>query len=823
MIRSLLRAARRALPALLLLAALPAAAAAQGAVVRGTVRDPEGRPVAAVQVSVAGTRLSTVTGASGTFVLQPVPAGTHQLRASRAGYATATQAVTVAAGATVEADVRLSSAPIELDAMVISASRQAERLTQAPATITRIGPEVLENVVGNSFVGALKQAKGLDYIQVGATSVAINARGFNSSFNNRMLMMEDGRVAVLPENGLPVGQLTALPKIDLAGLEVIVGPGAALYGADASNGVLTLQTKDPRDFPGTTVEVTGGTRSYRDVQFRHAGTAGGDRWGYKVAGEFQDADEWRNRLRYGTGGIIPETAVGGGVDWDARVWRTTGGVTRYFGGDARLEALGGIAETNGVGQTNVGRNQLVDWRYQFQQLRYTSPRWYATAYRTESDAGKSYAINRFSEFRFAPANAGRTDEEIRQMSDWPSNGQLYAAEVQNNFRVAPLLNTKVIWGGQYRHDKVSSDRQWLTDRLTGEDLSIGQWGVYAQTETPLLPQVTLLLAGRYDDHESYDPQWSPKVGVVVTPVEGQSFRATYNRAFKSPTTLQTSFYIPDFVTGVGVFGNTDGFQVRRTTDGFVLADYKPLVPEENQTWEVGWKGVFDGRLFIDVTGYRSRYRDFLSPLTTIAFPALGSRAYRNGEPVLNENGAEQAVLTYFNLGTAKMMGIDAGVDYAVSNKVTLSGTMSWADLRSIDEIDIRNVLGAPDTARIREASVLNAPELKWTLGARVTDFHGLNAGVTVRYVDDYFFASGINKGLIPTFTTVDLSLGWRVPGVRGALINANLSNAFTCRGGQPSTTYVDEESCGFGKKHAEMINMPELGAMLTVGVRYDVR
>ena len=123
MIRSLLRAARRALPALLLLAALPAAAAAQGAVVRGPVRDPEGRPVAAVQVSVAGTRLSAVTGASGTFVLQPVPAGTHQLRASRAGYATATQAVTVAAGATVEADVRLSSAPIELDAMVISASR----------------------------------------------------------------------------------------------------------------------------------------------------------------------------------------------------------------------------------------------------------------------------------------------------------------------------------------------------------------------------------------------------------------------------------------------------------------------------------------------------------------------------------------------------------------------------------------------------------------------------------------------------------------------------------------------------------------------------
>jgi iron complex outermembrane receptor protein len=586
--------------------------------------------------------------------------------------------------------------------------------------------------------------------------------------------------------------------------------------------VLTLQTKDPRDFPGTTVEVTGGTRAYRDVQFRHAGTAGSGSWGYKVAGEFQDADEWSNRLRYGTGGIIPETAVGGEVDWTAKVWRTTAGVTRYLG-DARIDFSAGIAETDGVGQTSVGRNQLVGWRYDFQQLRFTSPRWYATAYRTESDAGKSYAINRYSEFRFAPANAGRSDEEIRQMADWPSNGQIYAAEVQNNFRVAPLLNTKVIWGGQYRHDVVSSERQWLTDRLTGDDLGIDQWGVYGQTETPVTSMVTLLLAGRYDDHESYDPQFSPKVGVVVTPVEGQSFRATYNRAFKAPTTLQTSFYIPDFVGGVGVFGNTQGFEVRRVSDGFVLANYKPLVPEENQTYELGWKGVFDGRLFVDVTGYRSKYRDFLSPLSTIAFPALGSRAYVNGEPVLNESGAEQAVLTYFNLGTAKLVGVDAGIDFAVTPTFTLSSTFSWAELRDIDEIDIRNVLGAPDTARIREASVLNAPELKWTVGGRVTNWHGVNAGLTVRHVDDYFFASGINKGVIPTFTTVDLSLGWRVPGVRGALINANLSNLFVCRGGDPRTTYADEESCGFGKKHAEMINMPELGAMLTVGVRYDLR
>ncbi|HEX2091358.1 MAG TPA: carboxypeptidase regulatory-like domain-containing protein, partial [Longimicrobiaceae bacterium] len=383
------------------MALFPAWAPAQTGTIRGTVAGAEGAALAGARIVVVGTRLNSVTDPQGAFFLMNVPAGTHQLRVSQPGHRSTTQEVTVRGGEETLVAIALTPSPVELDALVVSASREAERVTEAPATITKIGPEALENAVGNSFVGALKQAKGLDFIQVGATSVAINARGFNSSFNNRMLMMEDGRIAVLPENGLPVGQFTATPKVDLEGLEVIVGPGAALYGADASNGVLTLSTKDPRDYPGTTVEVTGGNRSYKDVQLRHAGVLGN--WGYKVAGEWQDADDWSNELRYGAGGAIPETAVGGEVDWTSRVSRGSGALVRYFG-SGRAELSGGISQTDGVGQTNVGRNQLDGWLYNFAQFRMTLPNWYFTAYRTQSKAGDSYAINRFSENRLAAAN-----------------------------------------------------------------------------------------------------------------------------------------------------------------------------------------------------------------------------------------------------------------------------------------------------------------------------------------------------------------------------------------------------------------------------------
>ena len=802
---------RTVLPALLL-ALLPSLAHAQGGTIRGTVAGTEGAAVAGAQVSVTGTRLSTVTNAQGAFTLTGVATGAHQLRISAVGYRPDTHPVTVTAGEAALVAIALTANPVELDVLVVSASRQAERVTQAPATVTRIDAQALENVQGGSFAGALKQAKGVDFIQTGATTVAVNARGFNSSFNNRMLMMEDGRIAVLPENGLPVGQFTAIPKVDLAGLEVIVGPGAALYGADASNGVLTLQTKDPRDYPGTTVELNGGTRSYKDVQVRQAGVFGN--WGYKIAGEWQEANDWTDSLRY-LGGRAREVGVGGDLAWRSEVARATGAVVRYMG-ESRLELNVGTSQSDGIGQTNVGRNHLDDWKYNHAQVRLTTPQWYATAYRTQSQAGNSYAINRFSENKFL--NPNKSDEEIRKMSDWPSNGQLYAAEVQNNFRVAQLLNTRVIWGGQFRHDRVSSDREWLLDRLTGEALTINQFGLYAQTETPLVPQLQLLLAGRYDNHDKYDPQWSPKAGLVFRPTESQTLRVTYNRAFKAPTTLQTSFYIPDFavvtpVVRVGVFGNTDGFVVKSANGQETR--YQPLVPEENQTVELGYKGVFRGRLFLDVTGYQARYENFMSPLTNIGF------AERNGKPVTNDAGNRQLVFTYFNLGKARMNGVDAGVNYVLNPKVDFSGTMSWADLASIDGIDIRLTNGQPDTAKIRELKSLNSPTMKWSVGSNFRDLRDWTGGLTVRHVGEYFFASGINKGTIPTFSTLDANVGYKVDRYNTTL-TLGVSNLFTCRNADAAVK-DDKNECGFGVVHREMVNMPRVGTMVFIGGRYQTK
>ena len=808
----------------LLLAAGGAMAQDAGGRITGTVSDSARRPLDNASVSVVGTRHGAITDANGRFTIAGVPAGRYVVRVQRLGNRVAEVGdVSVTAGATVELNVTLATAPLQLGGVVVSASRRVEKITDAPATVTRLEAAQIANTVGNSFAPALKEVKGIDFIQVGITAVAINARGFNSSFNNRMLMMEDGRIAVLPENGLPVGSFTSIPKVDLAGVEVLIGPGSALYGPDASNGVLTLQTKDPKQFQGTTVEVAAGSRSFMDVQARHAGVTRGGTFGYKVSGEYLSANDFSNELVYS--GQVRERGIGGTVDWKTDVMRAEGALV-YYGGANRMELSLGNSKSNGVGQTNVGRNQLADWQYRHAQLKWTSPRWYANGYFAQSLSGDSYAINRYSSARLTtPATI--SDDSVARLSDWPADGRLMAAELQNNFTLTPLANTRIVWGGQVRRDVVSSDREWLSDRVTNEDIDVQQVGAYGQTETPLGNAWRLVLAARVDKHDNYDRQFSPKAALTYTPWTDQTFRVTFNRAFKSPTLLNTDFSAPDFVRlgaglgGFGVFGNKSGFSVQNAT-GTTVARYAALVPERNTTYEVGYKGILKDRLFIDAAYYQSDYENFISPLVTINTHLTGLFAYdAAGQRVVGPNGA-QSVLTYLNLGKAKVKGMDAGVRWVLNERVAASGTLS---LTKLDRV----VRKPTDPAAVAEATALNTTPTKWNVGM---DFNApaqqLVGGFTVRHVTGYNFRSGINNGIIPTFQTFDVTVSRRIPAI-GAQVNLSVQNLFSCAGGyyeirvgQVSPgTFVKNRECNFGQRHMEMVNMPTIGTMIFLGVRYD--
>ena len=830
---SFLGSARRAL-AVLLVAALPAAA--QSGRITGHVTDAAKKPIVGAQVLVTGTALGAESDADGKFTVTGVAAGTYTLRAQHIGYKAMNAAgVKVTAGAATTADFSLTSAPVTLGGVVVSASRRVEKITDAPATITRLDALALSNTIGNGFAPALKEVKGLDFIQVGITAVAVNARGFNSSFNNRMLQMEDGRIAVLPENGLPIGSFSPISKVDMAGLEVLVGPGSALYGPDASNGVITLESKDAKQYQGLSGEVSTGTRNFIDGQLRYARATNNGKWAGKLTGEYQSADDYRSNPLYpavGASGPLPEKSA----DFKTDGKKGYGAVAYYFDRGGRLEVAGGASISNGIGQTNVGRNQLINWQYRTAQVKYTSPRWFAQAYQAQSLSGDTYQLNGFTQNRVRYPTI--TDDSVKALSDFPAKGIMNAAEVQNNFSANMLVNTGIhaldnthfVWGVQYRKDDVTSKRQFLSDRLTGKNIIAAQTGGYLQFETPLPLNLRLVGAGRYDKHDNYDAQFSPKAALLWTPIEDQTLRVTYNRAFKSPTLLQTDFYLPNFSPFVGVFGNKKGFDVKNAA-GTVVASYEPIQPEINTTYELGYKGVIKDRLYLDVTGYKSTYDHFLSPLIIIANPLTGgTSAYNKGSGTLvgsEVNAGPQVALTYINIGKAKISGVDAGAKFLLNDHLTLSGTLGLLKLDTIEKPPATSVLSSAGT----EATAFNSPTTKWTIGLDNSKLdEGLSAGIMLRTVNEYFFRSGVNVGRLPGFSTVDVNFGYDLPWQNTKLM-VRWQNIYTCTSGTTTpnplgnastnpATFQKSQKCGLGRQHQEMLNMPLIGPMIFAGVRY---
>ena len=819
--------------AMLLVPAVCALAQSSGRIV-GRVTDAQGAGISGVQLIASPAGLSATSADDGRYVIRSVPEGTESIRAYRFGFKSKSiGGVLVTAGKETSLDVQLETANVQLGGVVTSASRRVEKITDAPATITRLDEAQIANSIGNSFASALKEVKGLEFIQTGVLTSSVNARGFNSSFNNRLLQVEDGRIGVLAESGLPVGALTTVNKLDLAGVEVLVGPGAALYGPDASNGVVTLQTKDPRQYPGWAVELDGGSRSFYDAQARYAGNAG--HFGYKISGEYVAVNEFHQDSVF-----YPAVAAGGkpilekDANWRNDIIRGSGSLAYYLNSGSRLIATAGISKLNGVGPTNVGRNQLQNYGYRDYQLQYTGSRLFAQAYMSNSVSGTTFQLNGLAQnsVRFPTISY----DSVKALSAFPSDGRLQAAEIQNNFSVGMLAktgisaidNTHFTYGGQVRRDRVSTYGHWLSDRATGSPILIDQKGVYGQMETPLSEMLRVVLAGRYDKHDRYDGQFSPKAALLFTPVTDQTFRVTYNKAFKSPSILQTDFYFPNFQPFIGVFGNLQGFDIKNAS-GTIVNTIDPVRPEINTTYELGYKGVLGQRLFLDVVGYQSKFDGFLSPLVVIANPLAGATAttaynHATGAKITDAAGGPQIALTYFNAGRATIRGIDAGGRFYFTDKIAASLSGS---LVKIDTI-IRKL-----TDPI-EATSFNSPSVRVTGGMDFTNVvQNATAGFTTRYVSKYDFRSGVNYGLIPAFGTLDLTASYKLASNNARLI-FQAQNLFSCVGGTTTApekgigsankaVYAEGRACGFGQKHQEMINAAQLGPIVLVGMRLDGR
>src|SRR5713226_9561486 len=197
-----------------------------------------------------------------------------------------------------------------MDVEVTSVSKRAEKLSETASAIQVITGEDIRRSGASSLPEALRLASNLEVAQVDSRQWAISARGFNSTSANKLLVLIDGRAVYTP---LYAGvfwdvQDTMLEDIDR--IEVISGPGATLWGANAVNGVINITTKHAKDTQGLLLLGGGGTGLRDFGGFRYGGALASNVF-YRVYGKYFDRDsavlpsgqDATNNWRMGQGGF----------------------------------------------------------------------------------------------------------------------------------------------------------------------------------------------------------------------------------------------------------------------------------------------------------------------------------------------------------------------------------------------------------------------------------------------------------------------------------------------------------------------------------------
>lgn len=810
-----------ALLALLVPIAVGRATAQATATIHGTVtRSADQAPLAGVAVSIKGLpNAATTTNADGKYTLVLIPAGQQTLTFRWLGYAPVDSAVTVRDGMTV--DVAMLPQPVTLAEITVSGvSREPERIVEAPAAVSSVEPRVLQN---NTATGqaplALSQVVGVDLTQSGVNDFNINARGFNSSLNRRVLTLLDGRDLAIAFLGSQEWNTIPIATADLRSMELVSGPGSALYGPNAFAGVIDMRTYSPRELQGGLLTVSGGELSSFRADGRWAGLFGDGAWGVRLTGGYSTNDTWtRSRTSVDSLDLQREyqptfAALGadslkvGKSSFEALplagqtlgAGRTATGsrdpITTVYG-TARVDHYlangvfsieGGAAEAkNETLITGIGRVQVIQGLKPYGRV----------AYNTDHFSLLGYVNNRNSEKPQVSLASGAPLIEKSTIVNLEAQGNTHFADDRG----------RVVVGASFRQYNVNTDSTLML--AANDNRHDKTYAAYSQVEYKVGTMFRLVAAARVDNGDLFATQFSPKAAIVFSPTPNHAFRLTYNRAFQTPN--YSEFFLNAAAAApqnfslleAGLRANPQLGPLLAGVPNGTLFTQSSAVPvyargnaalkvEQTYSWELGYKGALDARTFVTLDAYKSNIKDFVTDLlpgVNPAFPywtppaavpaqyrpalvAAIQSALANISPLAaagltrTEDNNTAIVISYTNAGNVDQTGVDIGLTRQLTDELRVNGSISFFDF-------------TVKSQQTGDQLLPNTPARKGTLGLTYEGKHnGIDASLSARFVAAYDWAAGVFVGPIPSSQTVNATLGYQVtPRYRAFLNGTDIFN-----------------------------------------------
>lgn len=838
-------------------------AQAQAGVVAGTVADSAtGAPVEGAQVRlvrpdgdvVAATR----TDAAGRYRLAGVEAGRYELDITRIGYVPRLVGdVRVAPGAVTTVHVRLDEAALPMAPIVASASRSPEATFDAPASVSVVSREQIAEAAQFTPVDRVRTEPGVDFSSKGLVQHTFAVRGDRSGTSGAMLMLTDYRYAGIPSLAFNIPYLVPLAPSDIERIEVMRGPGAALYGPNTHRGVLHILTRSPFDDPGASLTLTAGERSVVQGTGRLA-TRLGDRVAVKVSGDYFRGNDWEYvdpEEVVSRDNVIERGAAEGRIDW------------RPGGGTSVSAAVGWAQAFNLVDvPTAVGGVQVRNWRYQYVQSRVARGRLSVNAMYNWSDAGSSRLL--------------RSDTLLVDRS------RAIAGQVQHGTDLG--AGVELLYGVDARYTEPRTGGT-IHGRYEDDD-EVAEIGGYLHGRWSAAPTVDVVAAARLDYHDRLgDVVLSPRIGVVWKPAPTHALRLTYNRAFNSPDPgdlfadvivrtlrpdlpydarllgvprdglhyrqggalcMRTPFAtgaqggasacLPPDVTvlwdtlvaiaaGFGVDLSSvpppDNTQV--ATAFFRIVDENTVVSADTAVLgivapdrrtitsavEVGYKGLVGQSVFVTLDVYHTWIKDAFGTPTigtpSAAFEGESLAAYLDDFMPPEDAQAIAGVVSQIPAGTVTPWEAGSpdllvfepqggtvrlwGADLSVS--ADLSESLSVQGSYSwVSDDSVANVTVVGDY-------VVNGPRNKGAAAATYRhERSGVRVGVGGRYVSSFPVVAGVYAGRVDEYGVLDLRAGWALPGMRNVELSVEALNVLDNR-------------------HQEFVGAAEIGRLVLARVR----
>jgi len=573
------------------------------------------------------------------------------------------------------------------ETVVVSASKTEQKIVDAPATMTVFTPMMLENTPSVSYADLLRGVPGVNVTQLSARDINITSRAATGSLSTSQLAVLDGRSLYQDFFGFIMWDFMPANLNEIKQIEVIRGPASAVWGANALSGVVNIITKTPREMRGSNVmmgvgmfnkEVTKGDGAKHGNLFFINGTladAINKDWSYKLSAGYSSTDAFARPT-----GLVPNggtTSYPTFTNEGSKQPKFDARLDRDFTDGSKLTFSGGIAGTSGIMETGVGPFRIKNGTtMSYGKVGYTNKAFHVQAFMNALD-GEAPGL----------LSTGVDGQPVL----FRFNTHTFDLEAGDSRAMGKNVIT---YGGNIRYNKFD-----LT--LAPGETSRSEGGGYVQDEFFMNDYVRLVAGARVDKFSSIDKAvFSPRVALVLKPAAAQTFRVSYNRAFRAPSLVNNNFDLTitnplplaavNAALKVNLFPAGSVFLVQTHAGG-----NKNLTEEHVDAYEVSYTGKLTERTLLSIAAYMNKTKNSIfftvgeaySPnvppagwTTMPQWAALGPAGQPTAAAVWKSIQTANNLpkeYTYKNLGTETNKGLEIGIESGVGEDMTFYANYSY--------------------------------------------------------------------------------------------------------------------------------------------------